>query len=87
MLLANSGGPPLAGIIVNRSCTGPDLAVNVDAGTSLIAAARASGLLGHSGRDRQRRRPAGAPADGRDRIHDPNMSDGREADPRSDPRA
>jgi hypothetical protein len=44
MLLANSGGPPLAGIIVNPSPYWPDLATNVSGWTQMIAAARASGL-------------------------------------------
>src|SRR4029078_5766322 len=44
MLLANSGGPPLAGIIVNPSLYWPDLARNMSGWDQMIAAARASGL-------------------------------------------
>ena len=44
MLLANSGGPPLVGIIVNPSPYWPDLATSVDAWKQMIAAARESGL-------------------------------------------
>ena len=44
MLLANSGGPPLVGIIVNPSPYWPDLAVNVDGWNQMLAAARESGL-------------------------------------------
>ena len=44
MLLANSGGPPLAGIIVNPSPYWPDLAANVAGWNELATAARASGL-------------------------------------------
>ena len=43
MLLANSGGPPLAGIIVNPSPYWPDLAANVSGWDQMITAARASG--------------------------------------------
>jgi len=44
MLLANSGGPPLAGIIVNPSPYWPDVAANVTVWNDLVTAARASGL-------------------------------------------
>jgi hypothetical protein len=46
MLLANAGGPPLAGIIVNPSSYSPDLAANVNGWTQMVAAARSSGLQG-----------------------------------------
>jgi hypothetical protein len=44
MLLANSGGPALAGIIVNPSPYWPDLAANVTVWKDMVTAARASGL-------------------------------------------
>lgn len=44
MLLASSGGPPLAGIIVNPSPYWPDLAANVAVWNDMISAAQASGL-------------------------------------------
>jgi hypothetical protein len=44
VLLANGGGPKLAGIIVNASSPWPDLDVNVAGWRDLVAAARASGL-------------------------------------------
>jgi len=44
MLLANSGGPPLAGIIVSPSPYWPDLAANVAVWNDMVTAARASGL-------------------------------------------
>lgn len=44
VLLANSGGPPLAGIIVNTSAEWPDIQKNVKGYRDLIAAARLSGI-------------------------------------------
>ena len=44
VLLANSGGPQLAGIIVNTSGPWPDLDTNIAGWRGLVAAARASGL-------------------------------------------
>ncbi len=44
VLLANGGGPRLAGIIVNTSAPWPDLAKNIAGWRGLVAAARASGL-------------------------------------------
>jgi hypothetical protein len=44
MLLANSGGPPLAGIVVNASRFWPILSQNASGWKDEIAAARASGL-------------------------------------------
>ncbi len=44
VLLANAGGPSLAGIIVNASTPWPDLDANVAGWRDLVAAARASGL-------------------------------------------
>ena len=44
MLLANAGGPPLVGIIVNPSSYWPRLEASAGGWNQLIAAARASGL-------------------------------------------
>ena len=44
VLLANGGGSPLAGIIVNQTSDWPDIQTNVGGYTDLVAAARASGL-------------------------------------------
>jgi hypothetical protein len=44
VLLANSGGPKLAGIIVNTSSPWPDLDANITGWRGLVAAARSSGL-------------------------------------------
>ncbi len=44
VLLANGGGPQLAGIIVNTSGPWPDLDTNIAGWRGLVAAARASGL-------------------------------------------
>lgn len=43
-LLANSGGPPLAGIVINTTPFWPDLNANTTGWTNMIAAARNSGL-------------------------------------------
>ena len=44
MLLANGGGPRLAGIIVGASSAWPDLANNMTGWQDMVAAARASGM-------------------------------------------
>ena len=44
ILLANGGGPKLAGIIVNTSSPWPDLDTNIAGWRGLVAAARSSGL-------------------------------------------
>jgi hypothetical protein len=44
VLLANGGGSPLAGIIVNENSDWPDIQTNVGGYRDLIAAARSSGL-------------------------------------------
>ena len=76
MLLANSGGPPLAGIIVNPSTYSPDLAVNVDGWNQLITAARASGLRNIPDATSSPGVPLVRPADGAIEHTTPNMSDG-----------
>ena len=76
MLLANSGGPPLAGIIVNPSPYWPDLAANVNSWNQLIAAARASGLRNIPDATGSAGDPLVRPADGDIESTTPNMSDG-----------
>ena len=76
MLLANSGGPPLAGIIVNSSPYWSNLATNVAGWKDLATAAAASGLrnipeVTESGGD-----PLVRPADGKIESTTPNMSPG-----------
>jgi hypothetical protein len=44
VLLANSGGPALAGIIVTSSWFWPDLNANANGWTRFVTAARSSGL-------------------------------------------
>jgi hypothetical protein len=44
VLLANSGGPPLAGIIINTTPFWPDLNANASGWTNLVTAAKDSGL-------------------------------------------
>jgi hypothetical protein len=46
LLLANGGGPRVAGIVVSSSPPWPDLQENVDGWRKMVAAARASGLDG-----------------------------------------
>ena len=77
MLLANSGGPPLVGIIVNPSPYWPDLAASVDGWKQMLAAARESGLrnipdavTGSAGD------PLVRPADGDIEHTTPNKSNG-----------
>ena len=76
MLLASSGGPPLAGIIVNASPYWPDLATNVSAWDQLIAAARASGLRNIPDATASAAGPLVRPADGKIESTTPNRSDG-----------
>ncbi len=44
LLLANSGGPPLAGIVVNTSPPWPDIDANIAGWRGLVSAAQDSGL-------------------------------------------
>jgi hypothetical protein len=76
MLLANSGGPPLAGIIVNPSPYWPDLAKNVAGWDQMIAAARASGLRNIPDATGSAGDPLVRPADGSIESTTPNGSDG-----------
>jgi hypothetical protein len=76
MLLANSGGPSLAGIIVNSSTYSPDLATNTDGWNQLVAAARASGLKNIPDATASSGDPLVRPADGAIEETTPNNSDG-----------
>jgi hypothetical protein len=76
MLLANSGGPRLAGIIVNQSPYWPDLATNLGRWNELIAAARASGLRGIPDATGSAGNPLKRPADGQIESTIPNGSAG-----------
>jgi len=76
MLLANSGGPPLAGIIVNPSPYWPDLAANVAGWSDLVTAARASGLRNIPDATGSAADPLVRPADGKIESTTPNTSAG-----------
>lgn len=76
MLLANQGGPPLAGIIVNPSSYSPDLAANVSGWTQMVAAARSSGLRGIPDVTPSAANTLVRPADGLIESTAPNRSDG-----------
>jgi hypothetical protein len=76
MLLANSGGPPLVGIIVNPSTYWPDVAKNASDWSQLVAAARASGLRNIPDPTPSAGDPLVRPADGKIESTTPNMSEG-----------
>jgi hypothetical protein len=76
MLLANSGGPPLAGIIVNPSPYWPDLDLNVSRWKQLVDAARASGLRNIPDVTASAGEPLVRPADGEIDHTTPNRSAG-----------
>jgi hypothetical protein len=76
MLLANTGGPPLAGIVVNPSPYWPDLAANVSAWNQMVAAARASGLGNIPDPTPSAGDPLVRPADGTIESTTPNNSEG-----------
>jgi hypothetical protein len=76
VLFANSGGPPLAGIIVNSSSYATDLNANVAAWQNLVAAARASGLRGIPDPTTSVGAPLVRPASGAIDATAPNGSDG-----------
>jgi len=65
MLLANTGGPPLAGIVVGASNYWTDLDANVTGWKNLVAAARSSGLKHIPDVTISANSPLTAPADGR----------------------
>lgn len=76
MLLANSGGPPLVGIIVNPSSYWPDLDANVKNWNQLITAARGSGLRNIPDATPSPGEPLSRPADGLIESTTPNRSEG-----------
>jgi hypothetical protein len=76
MLLANAGGPPLVGIIVNPSPYWMDLGLNVSRWNQLIDAARASGLRNIPDATPSGADPLVRPADGEIDHTTPNMSAG-----------
>ncbi len=76
MLLANSGGAPLAGIIVNASGPWPDIATNIAGWHMLVDAARASGLRDIPNPIASSGPPLVVPADGQVASTAPNRSEG-----------
>ena len=59
VLLANGGGSPLAGIIVNENTDWPDIQTNVGGYTDLVAAARVQRAHEPAGSDPEHRSAAG----------------------------
>lgn len=76
VLLANNGGPPLAGIIVCSSTYWPDLDANVTGWTDLVNAARASGLENIPDLTVSAGAPLASPGDGQIDSTIPNHSAG-----------
>lgn len=76
VLLANSGGAQLAGIIVNASPPWPDVDTNIAGWRGLVAAARASGLRGIPDPIASSGPPLAIPADGQIESTTPNRSEG-----------
>jgi len=76
ILLANGGGPRLAGIIVNTSAPWPDLAKNIVGWRGLVAAARASGLRNIPDPIASTGPPLARPASGQLDGTTPNLSEG-----------
>jgi hypothetical protein len=76
VLLANGGGPKLAGIIVNTSSPWPDLDTNIAGWRGLVAAARASGLRNIPDPIASTGPPLTRPASGEINDTTPNRSEG-----------
>jgi len=76
MLLANSGGPPLAGIIVNPSTYWQDLSSSLTAWNDMIMAARTSGLRNIPDATSSPGSPLVPPTDGKIESTRPNKSAG-----------
>jgi hypothetical protein len=76
VLLANSGGPKLAGIIVNTSSPWPDIDTNITGWRGLVTAARASGLRGIPDPTASIGAPLVRPASGQIDDTAPNRSEG-----------
>jgi hypothetical protein len=76
VLLANGGGPDLAGIIVNKSVPWPDIDANVAGWRSLVAAARDSGMRNLPDPIASIGAPLIRPANGDIDVTDANHSEG-----------
>jgi len=76
MLLANGGGAPLAGIIVDQNPAWPDIQTNVGGYRDLVAAARASGLTNLPDPIASIGAPLVMPASGSIDETEPNRSEG-----------
>jgi len=76
VLLANSGGPPLAGIIVNASKYWGDVKANTSGWNDLLMAASSSGLRNLPDVTPSTGTPLARPADGRIDMTPPNRSAG-----------
>jgi hypothetical protein len=76
VLLANAGGPKLAGIIVSASGPWPNIDVNIAGWRQLVEAARTSGLHGVPDPVASIGRPLTRPADGQIDSTTPNRSEG-----------
>jgi hypothetical protein len=76
VLLANGGGPKLAGIIVNASGAWSDIDANIAGWRQLVEAARASGLGDIPDPIASIGRPLARPADGQIDATTPNRSEG-----------
>ena len=76
VLLANGGGPKLAGIIVNTSGPWPDLDTNMAGWRGLVAAARAGGLRDIPDPQSSSGPPLPRPASGQIKDTTPNRSEG-----------
>jgi hypothetical protein len=76
VLLANTGGPPLAGIIVKASSIWGDLSINASGWEGLVVDARSSGLKGIPDVTASVGGPLTRPADGQIDSTVPNRSTG-----------
>jgi hypothetical protein len=76
VLFANSGGPPLAGIVVNASKIWTNLSINASGWNDLVAAARSSGLKNIPDVTASAGAPLVRPADGQIASTSPNHSAG-----------
>ena len=79
VLMANAGGPKLAGIIVNTSGPWPDLDTNMAGWRGLVTAATASGLRNIPDPQSSTGPPLTRPASGQIKDTTPNRSEGAHA--------
>jgi hypothetical protein len=79
VLLANSGGPPLVGIVVNATSIWGDLNINVSGWNDLVTAAQSSGLKNIPGVTRSTGKPLGRPSNGDIDSTTANGSEGAQA--------